>query len=334
MRCRHPRTGLVALLLLWSVACTTAEPAPAPSTPTETPTTSSPSPSPPGSPSPSATAARPAPVVLDEVARHPSGVTMHLEALARRRGGLALTVRVVNGATQEAVVAAEPSWVTLVDDTGAALELVPPEANPNLSIAPGDELAGELVFSGALGADASTVSVRFNWVDGEAWNDDEDVAGIVSFAFDDLPLAPDATETAGTDDSREEVAVEVRQEHPGGVVLEVDRVVTVDDAVLLAVRVVNTHASEPAQLAVQPDLTWLEDDLGNRYRFRPPDDNPQLVVGPGEELVGDVAFVGPLEAGASELTLRTNHRRSGSPLNEDRPVPSSASLVVTGLPVP
>lgn len=339
MSSRRLGPALAALVLVMATACT-GNPAVDPTTgPSGTPSTAAAPSSPPSAgataPSPAASASEtPERVALDEVARHPSGVTVRLEGLERRRGGLVLAVRVTNGATQEAVLAAEPSWTTLVDDTGAVLTLVPPEDHPKLTVVPGDELVGELVFSGALAPDATAVTARFNWVDGEPWNADRDVAGIVSFAFGDLPLAPDTAGAEETATRRRDASVEVREEHPGGVVLELSRVATEGDAILLSVRVVNTSESESTQLAVQPDLTWVEDDLGSRYRLRPPEDNPQLVVDPGEELVGDLAFVGPLEDGASALTLRTNHRRSGSPMNADRPVPGSVSFVVPGLPIP
>lgn len=327
----RPATLAATLLALAVAACTGGAASTQPtSTPTVPSTTSA-------TPSPTRTTAAGTTIRLDEVARHPAGVTMRIDALTLASDGITLDVAVTNGATEEAVLAAEPSWVSMVDDTGTELAFEPPEGNAKLTVAAGDELTGTLAFSGTPSPDATSVDVRFNWVDGQPWNDDEQVAGIVSFAFDGLRL-PGAATDAPTDATApatppQQVDVDVRQEHPGGVVLEVDRVATAGDGILLTIRVVNTDSNDPTALAVQPELTWLEDDLGNRYPLRPPDDNPRLAVDPGDELVGRVAFVGPLDPDASHLTLVTNHR-GDEPINLDQPAPGSVSFVVPDLPVP
>lgn len=333
-RPRRPAPRVATCLALAVAACTSGPPATPPTTSTSLAPSTSAAP-----PSPSTTAtAGDTTISLDEVARHPAGVTVRVEALTLASDGITLDVAVTNGATEEAVLAAEPSWVSMVDDTGTDLAFEPPDGNARLAVAAGDELTGTLAFSGTPSPDATGVDVRFNWVDGDPWNDDEQVAGIVSFAFDGLPLPGAATDaptdaTAPATPAPRQVDVDVRQEHPGGVILEITQVATAGDGVLLTVRVVNTDTNESTALAVQPELTWLEDDLGSRYPLRPPDDNPQLAVDPGDELVGQVAFVGPLDPDASHLTLVTNHR-GGDPINLDQPAPGSASFVVPDLPVP
>jgi len=42
------------------------------------------------------------------------------------------------------------------------------------------------------------------------------------------------------------------------------------------------------------------------YEFSPPEQNPDLEVGPGEELSGTVVLLGVLDPDATDLTLRTD----------------------------
>lgn len=111
------------------------------------------------------------------------------------------------------------------------------------------------------------------------------------------------------DDSEgfEDVTLDVEQRHPGGAVLQVSGVRFEGNTVLVDAEFINGATDEVRISTAGGDRLRLLDDLGHTYNFVAPDDaQDQLVIAVGESVGGAFAFLGPLDRGATTLTLAAN----------------------------
>ncbi|MGF1662270.1 MAG: hypothetical protein ACFCVG_07320 [Kineosporiaceae bacterium] len=124
--------------------------------------------------------------------------------------------------------------------------------------------------------------------------------------------------------------------HPNGSVLQVRAVEVRARSVEVEVSVINGFP-ERIDLVTEglfrDRWLWLVDDRGNSYRF---DGRASLTVGPGEELVGALVFLGPLPDDVEQVALKANVADPVEPvdarerdLGDSRPV-----FYVQGIPVP
>jgi hypothetical protein len=124
--------------------------------------------------------------------------------------------------------------------------------------------------------------------------------------------------------------------HPNGSVLEVRAVQVRARSVAVEVSVINGF---PDTIDLVTDglfrdrWLWLVDDRGNTYRY---DGRATLTVGPGEQLVGALVFLGPLPDDVEQVALLANVADPAEPVDpRDRDVDDSRPVFyVQGIPVP
>lgn len=94
--------------------------------------------------------------------------------------------------------------------------------------------------------------------------------------------------------------------------------------------------SRPSAVAGLVRRDQFRDDTGAVYRLRPPEDDPELALAEGEQLAGELAFVGPPAPEATSLRLFINADVDTDELQFTRPSPldGPVSMVVEDLTVP
>ncbi len=94
--------------------------------------------------------------------------------------------------------------------------------------------------------------------------------------------------------------------HPDGATLQIRGIEVRQRSVVLEISLINGY-KDRVSLAndsfFRSREMWLVDNLGNAYRF---DGKADVSVGPGEELVGSLVFLGVPPATASTVSLKTN----------------------------
>lgn len=142
------------------------------------------------------------------------------------------------------------------------------------------------------------------------------------------PAATQRIDLSGRDD--------LVDRHPNGAVLQVRAIEVRARSTAVEVSVINGFVDRIALTndGLFSDLwLWLVDDLGNSYRY---DGRAPLGMGPGEELVGALVFLGPMAQGAETVALKSNVTDPAAAvdfrerdIDEDRPV-----FFVEGIPLP
>ncbi len=124
--------------------------------------------------------------------------------------------------------------------------------------------------------------------------------------------------------------------HPNGSVLQVRGVEVRARSVAVEVSVINGFP-ESIDLVneglFRDGWLWLVDDRGNTYRF---DGRASLTVGPGEELVGALVFLGPVPDDVEQVALKANVADPVEPIDpRDRDIGDNRPVFyVQGIPVP
>jgi len=98
---------------------------------------------------------------LDRSARHPSGLSLKLTAIAVAEDSISLEVVVTNGAKLDLSLNNADDLV-LVDDRGARYTVSPPGDNRAVTVRHGTTLRGRLVFIGQLDPDAASLTLVAN----------------------------------------------------------------------------------------------------------------------------------------------------------------------------
>ena len=105
------------------------------------------------------------------------------------------------------------------------------------------------------------------------------------------------------------VPLDLEVRHDSGSFVRLNGIAFTQSAVEVDATIVN--GDDMSQLLADPlsGGVLLEDDLANRYAFRPPRGNQWLQLGPGEQLEGTLAFAGRFPPEATRLTLVFNPER-------------------------
>jgi hypothetical protein len=162
-------------------------------------------------------------------------------------------------------------------------------------------------------------------------------AGVLGACSADPPPAEFVTPTARASERLDLTGRDdLVDRHPNGSVLQVRAVEVRARSVEVEVSVINGF---PEQIDLVTEglfrdrWLWLVDDRGNAYRF---DGRASLTVGPGEELVGALVFLGPLPDDVEQVALKANVADPVEPVDarardigDSRPV-----FYVQGIPVP
>jgi hypothetical protein len=179
-------------------------------------------------------------------------------------------------------------------------------------------LAGLLVLATACaGPLADTTSRPLSAAD----TDDSTTAPMDDLDRDDLDrpdeqarLEPDPSETPTTEltarDAGEPTSIplDIGVRHPNGSQASISSVRYEPTLIVLDIEVINGSASEITLVygPTQSRRMRLVDDLGNIYDLQPPGDDADFNIEPGEILGGQLAFLGPVVNGATELALAIN----------------------------
>jgi len=115
------------------------------------------------------------------------------------------------------------------------------------------------------------------------------------------------------------LAIDRRITHPDGVWLHLQTIDFQDASIVVAATIANPGDRE---IALNRGHSFvLNDGARGVYHLSPPADNPELRIGPREEVTGNLIFIGPLASAARRLMLWTN-RGTGTRDNpyDDAPV--------------
>jgi hypothetical protein len=101
------------------------------------------------------------------------------------------------------------------------------------------------------------------------------------------------------------LALDLEQRHPNGTYLHVTGVSFTPNSISVAVEAINGGRQE---VALNGNLThmFLVDNVGNAYRFVPPQDNSVVLINSGATLRGSLTFLGPVDRRATSLSLKVN----------------------------
>jgi len=100
--------------------------------------------------------------------RHQNGAVLTVQSVRVDRTGVVIGVSVINGHTHPVSLNARRMYV--LDDRGNGYNFRPPAQNSNLTVEPGAELAGDLVFLGGVPQDATSLTLKTN-----VFNADENI---------------------------------------------------------------------------------------------------------------------------------------------------------------
>lgn len=101
------------------------------------------------------------------------------------------------------------------------------------------------------------------------------------------------------------VPLSIQNAHPTGVVLQLTSVQAKDSETVIGITVINSDNDEQSlnRWANQKD-SYLLAASGERLYLSPPQANPELKVGPGQRMEGELVFIGRLpESGGATLIL-------------------------------
>lgn len=141
----------------------------------------------------------PTSIDLDETAEHENGSTMTVTGLELDDNGIFVSFEAYNGYSQPiqlALYGEDPDvvegFVQLIDDTGRGYTFQGPDDNPSLELEPNSDMSARIGFLGRTPADATSVTLRFNYnaafdrpVDGPSVAPNSPTP---TFVFEDLPL--------------------------------------------------------------------------------------------------------------------------------------------------
>ncbi len=89
---------------------------------------------------------------VDVQMAHPGGVVLQVNSVRSSGERTLVDVLVMNGRPRDAALAGGRDSTYILDDGGQKLLLVKSSTNPALTVAPGQTMAGQLVFGGSLGS--------------------------------------------------------------------------------------------------------------------------------------------------------------------------------------
>lgn len=94
--------------------------------------------------------------------------------------------------------------------------------------------------------------------------------------------------------------------HPNGTTLQVVGMEVRRNAIAVKIDVVNGHTDTVELTGRSNAGAFLIDDTGVSYKLSRPEENPDLELGPGDQLTGMLVFFGRVPPEASSVTLKMN----------------------------
>lgn len=258
-------------------------------------------------------------VQVGDSQQHPNGVTVTIN-----------TIDVQDSSTVVDFVAANPRPIQirlngcgdicevtyLQDDLGNRYFVDAPAQNDDLIVGPaGATLAGTLVFPGAVAEGASTLSLVFSDRGDEHLYETNTSWPEFRFGPYGLGGSPSTLETTAAGVRyNTPILLGDTQRHPNDVLVAIKSIELRE-----AGTVVEIEATNPRRVQVRLngcgdvcEVTYLQDDLGNRYPVNAPANNDDLIVGEnGGQLVGTLVFDGRIDPNASTVALVISDRGDG-----------------------
>ena len=97
-----------------------------------------------------------------------------------------------------------------------------------------------------------------------------------------------------------------------GVVVRVKEVVAAEDVTLVTVSASYSGETNFLELAYSDSGTYLQDENGQKYPLRSPEDNPNLRISRGDTMQGRLVFLGRVAPESKKVKLVFNEGRAGS----------------------
>lgn len=97
-----------------------------------------------------------------------------------------------------------------------------------------------------------------------------------------------------------------------GVVVRVKEVVAAEDVTLVTVSASYSGETSFLELAYTDSGTYLQDENGQKYPLRSPEDNPNLRISRGDTMQGRLVFLGRVAPESKKIKLVFNEGRAGS----------------------
>lgn len=117
-----------------------------------------------------------------------------------------------------------------------------------------------------------------------------------------------ADDAAGT---RLNIPANVQATAAVGVVLRVKEVVAAEDVTLVTVSASYSGETSFLELAYSDSGTYLQDEDGQKYPLRSPQDNPNLRISRGDTMQGRLVFLGRVAPESKKIRLVFNEGRDG-----------------------
>jgi hypothetical protein len=100
-----------------------------------------------------------------------------------------------------------------------------------------------------------------------------------------------------------------------GVVVRVKEVVAAEDVTLVTVSASYSGETSFLELAYSDSGTYLQDENGQKFPLRSPEDNPNLRISRGDTMQGRLIFLGRVAPESKKIKLVFNEGRAGGDTN-------------------
>lgn len=122
-----------------------------------------------------------------------------------------------------------------------------------------------------------------------------------------------STNGAIVSDKARRIALDTQGIAPVGLTVRVKGIEIGTDATILDVSA-SYGGTDTNNVPLASDPTYLQDEQGNKLMLKPPKDNPRLHILRGQQMDGQLVFLGAVPAGAKALTLVINNNNAGDDL--------------------
>ena len=125
----------------------------------------------------------------------------------------------------------------------------------------------------------------------------------------DAPIAAEKSGEVAADRSRT-IALNTQGVAPIGLTVRIKGIELGIDATILQVSA-SYGGTETNNVPLASEPTYLRDEHGNKLMLKPPSDNPRLDIVRGQQLDGQLVFLGAVPPDTKELTLVINDNGPG-----------------------
>lgn len=240
--------------------------------------------------------ALPADLAPEETTTHPNGTNFTVLAVEFERGSIRVEFEARNPTDRRVDLSNGRHSSFIEDDRGNRYYLKLNDGEAFLRLPQNRRFEGTLRFAGRIHPDATSINLLMNHDESETNN--RSLAP--KFELGPWTIA----DAAPGDDSA--LAIDETQTHPNGSTLSLERLEFKSNGTLLDFDFSNGDGLVFLNGCCRH--TYLLDDLGNRYLLQRPDGNSSLRVQRNRGLSGTLAFVGELDANATEISVVFNDR--------------------------